>query len=137
MIKFRPRSEYELRSNLSRKGFDKEIIEQAVAALIKIHLLDDLAFARLWVESRIKKPLGIKRLSFELKTKGINNSIIEKVISEYNFPQKEEEVIRDLLSQKMKKLSGLDKDKIKNRLWGFFLRKGFSKDIVYDVLSEL
>ena len=137
LIKIRPRSEYELRSRLGRKGFDKEIINQAIAHISKIGLIDDLAFARLWVETRIKRPLGLNRLSFELKIKGIDKKIIDQVIKEYNSPEKEEEVIRDLLTKKMKKFSNLDKNKVKNRLWGFFLRKGFSKDIVYDVLSEL
>ena len=79
----------------------------------------------------------MNRLSFELKIKGIDKKIIKQVISEFNLPHKEEEVVRNLLKQKLKKLSNLDKNKIKNRLWAFFLRKGFSKDIVFDVLSEL
>jgi regulatory protein len=137
LIKIRPRSEYELRSRLIRNKFDSEIITQAIAGLSKIGLVDDLAFARLWVESRIKKPLGLNRLSFELKIKGINKEIIDKVISEYDSPTKEEEIVRELVKQKIKKLADLSKEKIKNRLWGFLLRRGFSKDIVYDVLSEL
>ena len=137
LLKIRPRSEYELRSRLVRKGFDTEVIEKTVEYIAKIGLIDDLAFARLWVESRIKRPLGLHRLSFELKTKGVNKEIIDRVVKEYKSPEKEEETIRDLLQRKMKKLSGLDKKKIKSRLWGFFLRKGFSKDIVFDVLSEI
>ncbi|MBL7130636.1 MAG: regulatory protein RecX [Candidatus Omnitrophica bacterium] len=137
LIKFRPRSEYELRSRLLRKGYDKEIIDLTIAELSRIGLIDDLAFAKLWVESRIKKPLGINRLYFELKIKGVDKDIIEQVINEYGSTQKEEEIVRDLLKQKLKRLANLDKKKIKNRLWGFFLRKGFSKDIVFDVLNEL
>jgi len=137
LLKIRPRSEHELRSRLLQKGFENKVIEEAIAAIAKIGLIDDLEFARLWVSSRIKRPLGLKRLSFELKQKGVDKDIIEKVVGEYNCPEKEEEVIRELLEQKLKKLSGLDRHKIKERLWGFFLRKGFSKDIVYDVLSEL
>jgi regulatory protein len=137
LLKVRPRSEYELRSRLSLKDFEKEVIEQAVSDIAKIGLIDDAAFARMWVESRIKKPLGLNRLSFELKQKGIDKEIIESVLNEYKSPQQEEEIVRDLMQQKIKRFSGLDKKKIKQRLWGFFLRKGFSKDIVFDVLSEL
>ncbi len=137
LIKIRPRSEYELRIRLIRNKFGSEIITEAITGLSKIGLVDDLAFARLWVESRIKKPLGLSRLSFELKTKGINKEIIEKVLSGYNSPEKEEEIVRELVKQKIKKLADLNKEKIKNRLWGFLLRRGFSKDIVYDVLNEL
>ncbi len=137
LLKVRPRSEFELRSRLLRKGFEKQIVDLAIAEISRVGLIDDIAFAKLWVESRIKKPLGLNRLSFELKTKGIDKSIIDQVISEYNSPEKEEEVVRGLVKQKLKRISSLDKNKIKTRLWGFFLRRGFSKDIVFDVLNEL
>lgn len=137
LIKIRPRSENELRTRLKLKGFDKGIIDETVLFLSKVGLVDDLTFARLWVESRIKKLLGLNRLYFELKLKGVDKDIIESVISEYKSPEKEEQIIRDLLKQKIKKISHLEKEKIKARLWGFFLRKGFSKDIVYQVLNEL
>ena len=137
LLKVRPRSEYELRSRLKLKGFEKSTVDSAVAELYRIGLLDDLAFARLWVESRIKRPLGLNRLSYELKLKGIDKGIIQQVVGEYDSPLKEEQVVRELLEKRLKKLSGLDKNKVKGRLWSFFLRKGFSKQIVYDVLNEL
>lgn len=137
LLKIRPRSEYELRGRLKIKGFQKEIIDSAIKELYRIGLLDDLAFARLWVESRIKKPLGLNRLSYELKIKGIDKEIIKQVISDFDSPEKEEAVVRELLQNKLKKLANLDKQKIKSRLWSYFLRKGFSRDIVYDVLREL
>jgi regulatory protein len=137
LLKVRPRSEYELRSRLKLKGFPGDVIDSAVVELYRIGLLDDLAFARLWVESRIKKPLGLNRLSYELKVKGIDKEIIKQVVSEYDSPSKEKEVVRDLLERRLKKISNLDKVKIKSRLWSYFLNKGFSKEIVYDVLNEL
>jgi len=137
LLKIRPRSENELRSRLKIKGFQKDIIDSAIEELYRIGLLDDLAFARLWVESRIMKPLGLNRLSYELKIKGVDKDIIKQVISDFDSPEKEKIVVRELFQKKLKKLENLDKQKIKSRLWSFFLRKGFSKDIVYDVLREL
>lgn len=137
LLKVRPRSEKELRDRLHRKGFDDAIIEQAIAALVESGLIDDEVFARLWVESRIKRPLGMHRLASELSAKGIHKQIIEQVLAEYNNPRQEEQLIRQMVALKMKKLKGVDKKKIKERLWGFFLRRGFSRDIVFDVLHEL
>ena len=76
LIKFRPRSEYELRTRLLQKGFEKEVIDGAITAISKIGLVDDLAFARMWTESRLKKPLGLNRIYFELKQKGVGKEII-------------------------------------------------------------
>ena len=137
LLKVRSRSEKELRDRLEAKGFDNATIERAVVELSEIGLIDDEAFARLWVESRIKRPLGVHRLASELALKGINKQIIVQVLAEYSNPRQEEEFVRQALAAKMKKLKGLDKKKIKQKLWGFFLRRGFSKDIVFDVLNEL
>lgn len=137
LLKIRPRSEYELRSRLKIKGFEKDIIDSAIKELYNIGLIDDLEFAQLWVGSRIKKPLGLNRLSFELKIKGVDRDIIKQVLNKYDSPEIEKKAIRELLKKKIKKMAHLDRTKKKSRLWSFFLQKGFSKDIVYDVLREL
>lgn len=137
LLKVRARSEKELSDRLRLKGFDNNIIQQAIVALSEAGLVDDEAFARMWVESRIHKPLGIHRLDSELKIKGVSKEIISQVLSEYNSPQREEEAIRYLLEKRIKKLKGLDKKKIKERLWAFFLHKGFSRETVFEVLNEL
>ncbi len=137
LLKVRSRSEKELRDRLRLNGFDSATVDQTILELTNSGLVDDEAFARLWVESRIKKPLGVHRLVTELEIKGINKRIIAEVLSEYTSPQHEEATIRQMLELKLKKLKGLHKEKIRERLWGFFLRKGFSKEVVFDVLNEL
>lgn len=137
LLKVRSRSEKELRDRLHVQGFDSGTINKAIFELSKIGLINDKAFARLWVESRSKRPLGAHRLASELQAKGIHKQIIAQVLDECSSPRNEEAAIRQVLEAKMKRLKGLDKKKIRERLWGFFLRKGYSKDVVFDVLNEL
>jgi Uncharacterized protein conserved in bacteria len=71
MLKFRNRSRREIYDRLKRKGFSEEIISQAIDFLARLKYLDDEEFARSWSQSRIAKPLGLRRISFELKQKGV------------------------------------------------------------------
>ena len=49
-LSYRPRSEQEVRRRLGRQAWPAEVIEAVVARLRAVGLLDDAAFARLWVE---------------------------------------------------------------------------------------
>lgn len=135
LIKFRVRSEKEVRDKLKQKGFSPEVIDQAVDFLKKVQLLDDALFARLWVSSRIKKPLGARRLNYELKAKGIDKRIIEETLTEAQKEYGEEKAIADIIQLKLKKFKGLPREKIKARLYGLLLRRGYSAALVMDALE--
>ena len=49
---YRPRSEAELRQRLSRRSFDSASIEAVLKLLKEQALVDDVAFAQFWRESR-------------------------------------------------------------------------------------
>ncbi|HIP73940.1 MAG TPA: regulatory protein RecX, partial [Anaerolineae bacterium] len=51
-IEYRPRSTAEVRRRLRQKGFDEAAIDHAIERLQAVALLDDLAFARYWVDQR-------------------------------------------------------------------------------------
>lgn len=136
LIKIRLRSEKEIRDKLKTKEYSLQVIEEVVDFLKKINLLDDGLFAKLWVESRIKRPLGLARLKYELKLKGIDKGIIEEAINRVKENYDEETVIGDVVRNKVKRMKGLPAEKIKARLFGFLLRKGYSRDLVFDALKK-
>ncbi len=137
LIKFRLRSEYEMREKLASKSFAPETIGRVVDFLTKTGFLDDALFARLWVDSRIKKPLGPKRLRYELKKKGIKESLIEDTLAEALRQYSQEDAIRDIISRKLKAMGSLDWAKIKARLYGLLLRRGYPQDKVMEALGKL
>lgn len=73
----RPRSEYEVRRRLRRARIDEAVIEAVLAQLRRHNLLDDVAFARYWVEQRQTfRPRGARLLRAELAARGIDSSIV-------------------------------------------------------------
>ena len=137
LLKFRLRSEKELYTRLKNKKFDKEIVEQTIAFLKDKGFLDDTVFAKAWIESRLKKPFGLRRLSQELKAKGISGEIIEANIGEIKKGYCEEEVVEQLAKERLAKLKSIEPLKAKQRVYGFLLRRGFSPAAAAEVIRRL
>lgn len=136
LLKFRLRSEQEIRDKLSQKEYAKGVIDETLESLKRSGLVDDETFARLWVETRMKRPLGRNRLRRELKKKGVDDKWIEAALERACQGYDEKEVVRDLVRQKMKRMHSLETDKIKARLFGYLVRRGFPQGLVVETILE-
>jgi len=136
-LKIRPRSEYELRVYLKRKKANQEVIDKAIAYLSEIGLIDDCVFAKAWAESRVKQSKAKTLVSFELLKKGVDKKVINSALDQAYGSINEDEVVRNLVEQKMRSFSKLDKNTAKRRIWSFLVRRGFSKDAIMDALNEI
>ncbi len=136
LLKFRLRSENEIRQRLKKKKFDVGIIEMTLSFLKDKGFIDDDYFAKTWIESRIKKPLGIRRLKAELSIKGINKAIIDTQINEIKKSYPEEDIVGGIAKDRLNKLKGIDPQKAKRRVYAYLLRRGFSPEVVIDVLTQ-
>ncbi|MDD2752117.1 MAG: regulatory protein RecX, partial [Candidatus Omnitrophica bacterium] len=94
-------------------------------------------FARAWISSRLKKPLGFTRLRQELKIKGIENKIIEAQIQQAKKDYCEESIVLGLARQRLKKYKGIEPQKAKQRVYGYLLRRGFSAAKVIEAIEQL
>jgi len=137
LLKYRARSRKEILDRLKRKNFSQNTIDQVLDYCNKFDLIDDEAFASSWMNSRLRKPLGLRRISFELKIKGISDEIIQQSKDKIRENYNEYETVSDLAKDKFKKLKNLEPNKAKSRVYGFLLRRGFSPDIVNEVISQL
>jgi regulatory protein len=137
LLKCRVRSVKEMRDRLKAKGFDPAIIEATVDFLKKTQFLDDELFARLWVASRVKKPLGFRRIRQELKLKGIEPGLIEEAISGAQGEFCEQEAMEKIARSKIRQLGSLPPEKVRARLYGLLVRRGFSSQAVVEVIEKL
>ncbi|MDP2941399.1 MAG: regulatory protein RecX [Candidatus Omnitrophota bacterium] len=137
LLKFRQRSEQEIREKLKRKKFSPEIIRETVIFLKEKAFLDDQIFAREWISSRLKRPLGIRRIRQELKLKGVPDKIIQSEIEQAGQDYREEAVVEAIAQEKAQRLKGLDPQKAKRRIYGYLLRRGFSPDSVSEAVLRL
>ena len=135
LLSIRPRSEKELRGRLKEKGFGHDAIQEAVSLLKKSNIIDDVKFAHLFVESRMRtNPKGKTFLKMELMQKGVEASIIEKVLSEES--KDEDSLVRELARKKMETLKKEPKEKIRRKLFSYLAGRGFDFDIINEIIRE-
>ncbi len=133
-LSYRPRSEAEMRRYLRDKDTPKAIEEEVIQRLTAVGLLDDLAFARYWVENRERfKPRSALMLRHELRQKGVDDGIIAQVLEDID---EEESAYRAAL-QRARRLSKLDYKSFSQRLGAYLRRRGFSYEVIKAVLERL
>jgi regulatory protein len=73
----RPRSRWEVVQRLRRAGTTEEVVEATLERLERIGFVDDVAFARWWVEQRDRHaPRGRVALETELRAKRVPPAVI-------------------------------------------------------------
>lgn len=139
LLSFRPRSVKEIEDKLLRysikKGFGQKNSELVIENFKSIGLLDDYDFAKWWVrERRDFRPKGTYLLKFELKSKGIDDEIIDRVLSEEDKGKDLESALK-VADKKEGFWKHLPINQAKIKLSNLLLRRGFSWDIIYKVID--
>jgi len=79
----RPRSRWEVERRLRRARASDPVIENTLDHLVKLGLVDDMAFARWWVEQRDRHaPRGRRLVEAELRQHGIGRDVVEQLRDE-------------------------------------------------------
>ncbi|HDN79337.1 MAG: hypothetical protein DRI61_16045 [Chloroflexi bacterium] len=134
LLKYRPRSEYEVRSHLRRKRIPAGVIEGVLERLREEGILDDGAFARFWVENRREfKPSGVWKLRYELRQKGVSEEIITEVLAGIDF---EEEAYKAAL-KRAPRLRDLPWPDFQKKMGDFLARRGFSYELIENVVIRV
>jgi regulatory protein len=136
-LKIRPRSIAELKEKLEGKGFSSTEIETTVLDLMASRLLDDRAFTKSWINYRLARPFGFRRIIQELNAKGIDQEIIEHAVAEFKGSYSQENVALELAQRRWQRLPAIDSEKKKKRVLDFLQRRGFDADVAMKVLKKL
>lgn len=136
-LKFRIRSEYEIVTKLKDKDFDNAIIEQVIAFFKQCEVIDDVKFAKVWIISRLAKPIGIRRIRQELIEKNVADEIINEQLACLTVDYDENAVAEETVQKRIKIYRNLDRTTQQRRLESYLLRRGFSAETVYRVSKSI
>lgn len=133
-LAYRPRSSAEVRRYLRQKDVPPQVVEQVVQRLSASGLLDDLAFARYWVENREAfKPRGRRLLTKELRQKGVDHELIADALAGVD----EEESARQAALKQVPRYVRLDDGVFRQRMRNFLRRRGFGYEVIRETVSYL
>ncbi|NLO82546.1 MAG: hypothetical protein GX094_05755 [Clostridiales bacterium] len=133
---FRSRSSKEVEDYLRKKGFGDGTIRDAVQKLKGYGLIDDKAFARDWVSSRMQAGArGRLAIAYELRQKGIDGEIIEEVVGSITDEEEEEQAFK-LANKYYERYKGLEKKEMVIKTGQALARRGFSWEIIQRVVER-
>ncbi|MBF0521828.1 MAG: regulatory protein RecX [Candidatus Omnitrophica bacterium] len=126
LLKIRNRSEKEIRDKLMKKDFSADVIEQTVQYLKTAGFIDDRLFTKGWISSRLNKPFGKRRIEHELKQKGVTDEILKEELGKALETFDENEAAAQLALKRTAHSKTVEKEKLKQRIFNYLLRRGFS-----------
>ncbi|MFI6353629.1 recombination regulator RecX [Streptomyces sp. NPDC050743] len=131
-----PRTRKQLADALRKREIPEEVAEEVLSRFEEVGLIDDSAFADAWVESRHHgRGLARRALAQELRTKGVDSTLIDEAVSQLDSEQ-EEATARELVARKLRATRGLDRDKRLRRLAGMLARKGYPEGMALRVVRQ-
>jgi len=131
----RPRSEKEVVDYFRRKKIHESMHEEMIKKLKHLDLLNDLAFAKWWIDQRINFKNKSKRvIQMELRAKGIDKNTIDDAFGETVID--EEKMARELIEKKMYKWKGLELREARQKMSQYLVGKGFGWDVIQKVVTS-
>ncbi|MET7769922.1 recombination regulator RecX [Nocardia sp. NPDC005366] len=136
LLAVRARSRAELAQRLAAKGYTEHVTDLALGRLAQVGLIDDVAFAEQWVQSRHTfSGKGKQALAQELRRKGVAASDAAPALEAISS---DDEITRatDLVRRKLRTIPrDLDADKTIRRLVGMLARRGYSSATAFNVVK--
>lgn len=136
----RQHSKNEIRTKLRQKKFSLELIERTLNELEQNNYVDDLSFARIFTDEKIKaKNWGKNKIKSELIKRGVSSKIIADVIEEKFSSESEIESGLELARKKFKKLINrkVDQKKIQSSIYSFLVSRGYDYELCRQIFAKL
>jgi regulatory protein len=132
----RPRSVGEIRRHLRGKRFDDDAVDGAIDKLRAQRYVDDLDFAKYWVEQRARfRPKGDRALVSELMNKGVARETIDAALGE--MPEESEaDRARRAVARQLARWESLADGERKRKIHAFLAQRGFGYDVIEEVIAK-
>lgn len=140
-----PRTEHEVAERLADRGFDPAAVREAVERLRRVSLLDDRAYVRSFLRGAlVRRTEAAGMLRARLRRRGVPAALLEDLDAaiaedpdlEAEGLATEEGRARRALAQVARALRAKSPDERRRRAGQALLRRGFSWDVVRDVMTE-
>nr|WP_298984813.1 regulatory protein RecX [uncultured Micrococcus sp.] len=141
-----PRSRGQLERKLAEREAEPELIEQVLDRFEEVRLVDDAAFAEVWVRSRHRgRGLSRRAIGRELQEKGVDRDVAEEALEAIE-PEDERAAALELARRRMRGKTvppadspenRAERDKVVRRLVGMLGRKGYAPGLAFGVVTEV
>jgi regulatory protein len=127
----------EIQEKLKLWGLSADDASSVIGKLVAEKYLDDERFARAYAKDKFKfNHWGKQKIQFMLRSKNISPEILELAMEGIE-EEPYSDLLKNLLSNKLKTVKGKDQYDLRNKLMRFAMSRGFESGLIYKVLKEL
>jgi regulatory protein len=134
------RTRSDLARRLREKGYASAVIEPVLARLAEVGLVDDVEYARAFLEARARRrTAGRRRLEQDLRARGVSADDIAAArarLEEREGHEDETAGARRVIAQAARRYAKLDPRARRQRLYALLMRRGFDGDTIEAALRE-
>ena len=131
LLSRREHSQKEVTLKLQKKFKNSEEIYEVIEKLVANNIINDTRFTEHYINSRKRRGFGSKKISYELLSKGISESIIDSALSNMDDWK---ELAKKEFNKKYKDGPSVD-FKIRSKQKNFLLNRGFSFEEIESVFG--
>ena len=122
---------FDLKKKLKEKKFNNDSISRVIDFLTEYSLIDDKAYVKSYINDKSRINNWSKgKIRYKLKAKFIDDSLIDTYLDEISYDEEYEKAYDAGLNKK-------ESVNDKNKVYRFLASRGFSYDIISDVLGDL
>jgi regulatory protein len=134
---YQERSHQEVQQKLAGMRMIPEAIDQIIVHLLEHNFLNEERFAKTYVSGKFRiKKWGRRRLTLELKKKGICKFNINQALNEINDVEYIE-TFNALAEKRINYIKEINKLKKKKKLADYLLYRGWESHLVYEKVNHL
>lgn len=141
-----PKTRHQLAEKLASKEIPADIIETVLDRFEEVQLIDDAAFAEMWVRSR-HRSRGLARTAIqrELSQKGVERGAAEEALEQIS-DEDEWDAAVELVEKKTRRVQipetssqedRAKRDKLVRRLVGMLARRGYKPSLAFSVVDTV
>lgn len=131
------KTEKEVVEKLQMKGYEEKHIEASIDFLKEYKFLNDDYYAEAYIRDKLNSK-GSMRIKQDLIKKGIARDIVEEKLAEID-KSSEKDTAKELAEKKLRVIRKSENDtyKISGKLYRFLISKGYTYDIVKEVVKDV
>ncbi len=127
-LSYRDRTVLEVKNYLIKKNYDNSVVEVVIQKLIDNEFLDDYKYAKKYISYKTSNNnWGEYKISYELRKKGIAESIIQDIVNSYS--DYDYEKLCNLVKSKFINEYAVDRYKATAKAIAFLQRKGHNYEV--------
>ena len=134
LLESRARSRAELATAMARKGVPDDVAGAVLDRFEEVGLIDDAAFAGLWVQGQQRRMTSARAMRRELHAKGVDAAVIAEAMPD---AEADYEAALALARKKVRTMGGLEPQVRYRRLAGALARRGFAPVLSHRVVTEV